>query len=167
MTGADDPLARIARFVAESAESHVARVTDARPVAIGWATVELDRAAAELADALGTDAGRFSDSDQDPGLGAYTRIARGGLAPALDLVLLEPSTEGRLSGTLARHGEGPVAAWLRTLDEAAALAALRAAGIAVAGVLDGPLGPARLILDGPISGPHRFLLVSAPGTIVR
>ena len=31
---------------------------------------------------------------------------------------------------------------------------------------NGP-GPAPLVLDGPISGPHRFLLASAPGTIVR
>ena len=60
-----------------------------------------------------------------------------------------------------------MAIWLRAPDETAALAALHTAGIAVAKVLDGPLGSARLILEAPIAGPHRFLLVAAPGTIVR
>jgi hypothetical protein len=45
------------------------------------------------------------------------------------------------------------------------IADLRAAGIEVGATRDGPLGAARLILDAPIWGPYRFLLVDRTGTI--
>ena len=77
-------------------------------------------------------------------------------------MLLEPSTEGRLAATLARHGEG----WWRDLvavrpDEPAS--DTRAVGVRSRGAA-GPFGPERLFLDGPVSGPHR-LVVRPPGTI--
>ena len=44
--------------------------------------------------------------------------AAGSLAPRYGpaIVLLEPSTEGRLAATLARHGEGWCATWLAAVD---------------------------------------------------
>ena len=123
-------------------------------LARGWATVELDRAAAELAAALvpGT---TFEPGPECVHLGAFCRVGR--LAdPTEDgatlLVLLEPSTEGRMALTLARHGEGWCATWL---DEEPEDADLRSA------VRDGPFGPERLLLDGAPSGPHRLVVTAA------
>ena len=118
-------------------------------VAIGWATVELDRAAAELADRLGPDAA-FTDAAPCDHLGAYCRIAPG--LPAT--VLLEPSTEGRLAATLARHGEGWQVTWV---SEAGAPSG------ELSHELVGPFGPERLVLGGPASGPH--VLVTRTATI--
>ena len=123
-------------------------------MARGWATVELDRAEAELAAVLepGT---TFARATACVHLGAWCRVGRLA-APTEDgatmVVLLEPSTEGRLALTLARHGEGWVATWL---DEEPEDADLRSA------LRDGPLGPERLLLDGPPSGPHRLVVAAA------
>src|SRR6188768_48012 len=83
-------------------------------LARGWATVELDRAAVELAGSLvpGT---AFEPAAECVHLGAFCRIGR--LAEPSDdgatlVVLLEPSTEGRMAVTMARHGEGWCATWL-------------------------------------------------------
>lgn len=140
-------------------------------MAVGWATVELDRAAAELAPDLGIAAGAFEPAADDAALGACCRLAPAAVAVPdgrIAVVLLEPSTEGRLAARLARHGEGPAAVWLEPghgASLATVIADLRAAGIEVGPSRDGPLGPARLVLDGPIWGPHRFLLVDRAGTI--
>lgn len=66
-------------------------------LAIGWATVDLERSAAELADIA------FEFAHDDEALGARALIGHPG---RVGLVLLEPSTEGRLAATLARNGEG-------------------------------------------------------------
>jgi hypothetical protein len=174
MTG--DAGSRLAAFIDEAAAwaAVTVRGGDRRPagplasVAVGWATVELDRAASELTAELGLPAGAFSPAAADAALGARCRVAPGAIAGPggdLALVLLEPSTEGRLAATLARSGEGPAAAWFTTDDETRASAALRDGGIVVAAPRDGPLGPARLILAGPVHGPHRFLVAHGPGTI--
>src|SRR5436190_19537373 len=82
------------------------------PVAgIGWATVELDRAARELASV-----GAFVAAPRDAALGASAMrspVQKGG-PPAI--VLLEPDTEGLLAAALARFGEGVLAVYLRALD---------------------------------------------------
>ena len=120
------------------------------PVAgIGWGTVELERAARELASR-----GPFtSAAARDVGLGATA--VRSPLAdrsrPAL--VLLEPDTEGLLAASLARFGEGVLVAWLGPLDRADVddtprLGPPRA----------GPLGPARLVVGLPAWGPHVLVL---------
>ena len=71
-------------------------------VAVGWATVDAQRAAAELgATVRGT--------APDAALGAVAHLSP---LPAPNLVVLEPSTEGRLAAALARHGEGPVAVYV-------------------------------------------------------
>ena len=66
------------------------------PRAFGWATVDLDRAVEESG---------LTDwaPMEEPTLGARGLRINLGL---VDLVLLEPSTEGRLAAWLARHGEG-------------------------------------------------------------
>lgn len=74
------------------------------PVAWGWATVDRERAALDLAPL------RFRAGPDEEALGASTSLTT--LSDGTVLVLLEPSTEGRLAAALARHGEGPIAVWL-------------------------------------------------------
>ncbi len=134
------------------------------PVALGWATVELERAVVELGAALHIPAGRFVAADDDELLGARCRAASASLPDGRSLVVLEPSTEGRLAATLARVGEGPAAIWMAVEDLSASAAAVRVADVAMSPERTGPFGIERLILGGPIYGPHR-LLFSPPGTI--
>ena len=127
-----------------------------RPFAVGWATVELDRAASELASELGLPRTSFVPTEDSEILGAHCRVADAALPDGLSLAILEPATEGRIAATLARLGEGPAAVWVPVEDDivAGASAARR-----------GPFGPERLVLVGPIFGPHRLLVVTGPGTI--
>lgn len=150
------------------ADAAAMTLLDARPLAIGWATVELDRATSELARALGLPGGeRFAAAARSETLGGAARVASGVLPDGGSLVVLEPDTEGRLAGSLARLGEGPVAAWLAVNDAGRGLAALRRAGLTVSSERAGPFGPERLILDGPADTPgrHRLLAVRSAGTI--
>jgi hypothetical protein len=136
-----------------------------RIVAVGWATVDLERAAAELE-------GRwpaFAPIDAVPPsglLGARARLGRVDAASAdadrIALVLLEPTTEGRLAASLARHGEGPAAVWLVGPTPAEDDGGPRTSMVA-----DGPLGRERLVLGGPVAGPHVLLVHRSPGTIDR
>jgi hypothetical protein len=66
-------------------------------VAVGWATVDLERTASEVPDV------RFGDPGQETALGARALRTTVG---SIELLLLEPATEGRLAGWLARNGEG-------------------------------------------------------------
>jgi hypothetical protein len=88
-----------ASLTALSREAHEAP----RLLAIGWATVDWERVAAELGQTA------LEPADPEPALGARAWRARTG---SIDLVLLEPSTEGRLAGFLARHGEGLAALYV-------------------------------------------------------
>lgn len=130
---------------------------DRRVVAVGWATVELDRATAELATLLvpGT---AFAEATACEHLGARCRIGRvrPGAAPAEVVVLLEPSTEGRLAATLARYDEGWQVSW-----EAADSAAVPSPDLGLSAQRPGPLGPERLVLGGPVAGPHRLVVTAA------
>ena len=132
--------------------------TGVRPMALGWATVELDRAAASLAGELSLPPEAFENAAETIALGARCRLARGVLTGGASLVLLEPATEGRLAASLARLGEGPAAIWLSVPGLAATVAALRAVGVATSAECSGPFGPERLILGGPVHGPHRLLI---------
>lgn len=125
--------------------------TSATPIGVGWATVELDRAARELGIAV-------AEAAADPALGAACRSAV--LADGTVLVLLEPSTEGRLAGTLARLGEGPHVTWW-TWDEPVG----SGVPVAVHPTTPGPLGPARLQRDERPDGRWRFLIERAAATI--
>ena len=135
------------------------RPPDAAPagaLAVGWATVESDRAAVELAPLLAPGEG-FAEAPGSETLGASCRIGRAAGSGLRWIVLLEPATEGRLAASLARHGEGWVAAWWARgrgadgqdpTDAAATWSASR----------PGPFGPERLRVGGPITGPHRLRL---------
>jgi hypothetical protein len=72
--------------------------------AVGWATVDLDRTASGLHRVA------FGQAGEEAALGARTVRARLG---NVELVLLEPSTEGRLAGWLARNGEGVAVLYLQ------------------------------------------------------
>lgn len=154
---------RLVAFGTAAAVSLPSSVTG-RPIAVGWATVDLDRAVEELGDALGLPSGRFAAAPDSRILGARCRVAVAVLPDESGLAVLEPTTEGRLAATLARLGEGPAAIWL------AAVTGRRPGAVATerdgtfSAPYDGPFGPERLIRGGPLQGPHR-LLVGPPGTI--
>ena len=114
--------------------------------AIGWATVELDRAERYVGAVLGT---TFNATARDALLGAAARRSKRS-EPVI--LLLEPDTEGRFSGALAKHGEGPIALYLRvpTLEQLPTSLSIRAG--------TGPLGRARLVLAGQPWGPFLILV---------
>jgi hypothetical protein len=163
-----------------------------RTLAVIWATVELERARAELvragavraaeapaavegaAEARASVEGAATGSAsaelavtavEDPHLGARVLV----LPAAEDgapVALAEPSTEGRLAATLARHGEGPAGRYVLApagLDAVRTLAA--AAGISISRPAIGPFGSSVLVLAGRVAGPH-LILVDPPGFLV-
>lgn len=125
--------------------------SDEDRIAVGWATVELDRAEAEWRPRLPVDA-TFSDAPDCWHLGARCRVARRSATEFL--VLLEPATEGRLAATLARSGEGWCATWIVADQPRGVPAGL--AGLSAE--RPGPLGPERLVLASPVYGPHRLVV---------
>lgn len=135
-----------------------------RAIALGWATVDLDRAVEELGNALGLPSGRFALALDSRLLGARCRVADAVLPDGSAFAVLEPTTEGRLAATLARLGEGPAAIWLATTADRRPGAVATERDGTFSAPYDGPFGPERLIRGGPVHGPHR-LLVGPPGTI--
>ena len=137
-------------------------VTIARIVA----TVDLERALVELGDGAAEAAvvaAAAAAAVEDPLLGA--RVVLVEAAPDGAIALAEPTTEGRLAATLARHGEGVAGRYaaLPAGDDLAAFARRAAAvGVAVSRVVDGPFGPAVLVLTGPVSGPHLIVAERRP-----
>ena len=120
-----------------------------RRVGQGWATVELERAEGQVCDLVGGDL-RFSDTQRSVLLGA--RCRRASTPEGEWIVLMEPDTEGRLAGLLARQGEGWAATWEEHATEDAKPAAVA-----------GPLGPELLAPDQPARG--QFRLIVMPATI--
>ncbi len=136
-----------------------------RLAGVGWATVELDRAAAELDPWLEpTRDGLDGPDGQDPHLGARTRVRRSPGLPGEVLVLAEPVTEGRLAAALARDGEGPCVLYL---EPAHGLQAWRAGaasrGMTTSAIRSGPLGPSVLVA-GTRSGPHLVVIERRDGS---
>lgn len=130
---------------------------DLRPLARIWATVELERSLADL----GLDPGRAGEARNDPLLGARVVVlpATGDDAA---VALAEPSTEGRLAATLARHAEGPAGRYVvAPVDLATVRGLAAAAGVPISQPAAGPFGPSVLILDGPATGPHLVLVEPA------
>jgi hypothetical protein len=154
---ADAPSTVTAAAQEDAGAQRDAGVLGIRPIAVGWATVELDRAADELAADLAIEPDAFVPAADSVALGARTRIARAVLPGGISIAILEPSTEGRLVAILVRHDEGPAAIWFEA-DVATARHA--PAGRVVQG--GGPFGPERLLATGP---PDRFLVDRGPGTI--
>lgn len=120
-----------------------------RPIGRGWATVELERAEGQVRDLISVDL-QFSDTQRSVLLGA--RCRRASTPEGEWIVLMEPDTEGRLAGLLARQGEGWAATWEEHATEDAKPAAV-----------PGPLGPELLVPDQPARGPFR--LIVRPATI--
>lgn len=148
----NDVAGRMAEWLADLAGAALAGVEDPRPVGVGWATVDLDRAGADLS-ALLPGGPVFEPADDDRLLGARCRLTRGPLASPkgqLIVVLLEPATEGRLAAALARHGEGPAAGWFAVPNADAMLR--------LSPPEPGPLGPVRLVLGGSRFGPYTLIL---------
>jgi hypothetical protein len=126
-------------------------------IALGWATVETDRAIAELANALAIQPASFEVATGSAALGSSALVATGVLEGAAALAIVEPSTEGRLAAHLARHGEGPTVAWLAEPARATAEGPEGPRG---------PFGPER-IATPRADGLLRILVAASPGTISR
>jgi hypothetical protein len=132
-----------------------------RTLAEIWATVELERAIADLGQTEpggdGPRSGRDRAVIEDPLLGARVAVVATGDAGAR-IALAEPSTEGRLAATLARHGEGPAGRYVLSpvgLEAVRVLAA--AAGVTVSRAENGPFGPSVLVVAS-VTGPHLILV---------
>ena len=121
---------------------------------LGWATVDTERSATEFVKALDLP-GTATSVDRDRLVGAYAHQLVDERFPGGRLVILEPSTEGRLAATLARDGEGPAVLYLGAFDGLDAwLAHARTLGVVVSRPDGGPLGRSVLILGGAPAGPH-------------
>jgi len=120
-----------------------------RPIGRGWATVDLERAERELRELI-VAGSSFEDAARSGALGARCRRARG--ADGEWIVVLEPDSEGRVAGFLARNGEGWAARWERAAD---------AATDRPDRSLEGPFGPERLAPNSPTTGPFRLILTAA------
>jgi len=147
----DDPRSRlVAEAEAIQADAAVRDpwLLDLPVVGVGWATVEIERAAGELAGVAG-----FGPAPRDAVLGATARRSPLGERNRPAVVLLEPDTEGLLAAALARFGEGVRAVYLGALDRSDVddtpnLGPSRS----------GPLGPARLVIGRKPWGPHALVL---------
>jgi len=129
------------------------------PLALGWATVELERAVSELAAELRIAVAAFLPAADSVLLGARCVVAYGALTDGQPLAVLEPRTEGRLAALLARRGEGPAATWARSAGSASERRTVTAS--------PGPFGFERLASGWPAHGLYRLLIEDGAGTIHR
>jgi hypothetical protein len=146
-----------AEAILEGASVEAPELEGATIVGLGWATVEIERAERELASVLG--GGSWSAAPRDALLGARAaicRLAGSGRPPQASLVVLEPDTEGRVAGSLARHGEGLAAIYLR------ARAGSRLAPGAFGIPAGGPLGRGRRLASGKLGEPSVVVLEAEP-----
>jgi hypothetical protein len=148
------PAARLIRAAIEAAGAVAAGGRD-RVIAVGWATVDLDRTIWALSVELDVAPEAFVMADDSQAVGGTGRVAPGILAGGRSLAILEPFREGALAGALARWDEGPRIVWIEPDDGSAAQT-----GVAVSG----PFGPERLVAGQASDGLLR-LVVPSPGTI--
>jgi hypothetical protein len=135
---------------------------DARRV-FGWATVDSDRVERSLVASFGRlSPTRSRDLADDTLLGARCRLLSSGPA-ALEVLLLEPVTEGRIAASLARFDEGPVALYVLVPAERfrEVLRDLQTGGLVLSGEGSGPFGPERLVAGSPRWGAH--LVIAGDG----
>ncbi|MFL5673431.1 MAG: hypothetical protein ACJ779_00340 [Chloroflexota bacterium] len=146
---------RIRAFAADAIGGPRLPAGAGRLVAVGWATVETERAVHELGSALGRGEDAFRSAASSAALGCTCVIARAPLPNDVALIIVEPEAEGRIAAALARWDEGPVVAWYAVASRPRP---------AFAGA-PGPLGPERLVRGDPLTGPHRLLVADGAGTI--
>jgi hypothetical protein len=147
----DNPDAIADDWLRTLAIRHLGVESSLTPVAVGWASVDLERAVRDLTAWLPGPAAVDVAPDDDL-LGARCRVAR--RRAALPWVVLEPITEGRLAAFLARHGEGLAVGWLGGPGIPERIAPLQPAQTA--------LGSGRLVTEHDRFGPHLVILESAP-----
>jgi hypothetical protein len=153
-------LAREAGLAGVSGATGLERTLDGgeavRIVGIGWATVDLERAAAALASPEVV----FEPGADDDLLSAAALVARPVAGPVV--IVLEPMSEGRLAAGLARRDEGPLALYLAPVRGSLGSSLQR---LAQAGIRTqrgrGPFGDAALVLRRPAAGPQ-LILVAVP-----
>ncbi len=131
-----------------------------RVVAVGWATVDLDRAWVELAPRSPA-ASALDAVLRDELLGARGRIL-GASAGGIRSILLEPATEGRLAASLAHRGEGPAVLYVAPTvgDLSAAVDRLTHGGSRLRSGRTA-LGSGAVVLGLPSAGPQ-VILVAVP-----
>jgi hypothetical protein len=139
-----------AEAILAAASLESAELDEARIVGLGWATVELERAQRELERVLG--AGAWAGAPRDGLLGGRSAVFRSVTSGRPDLVVLEPDTEGRLAGSLARHGEGLAAIYVTARP--GAVLPPRAFGIPAGG----PLGHGRRLAGARVGDPSVIVL---------
>jgi hypothetical protein len=129
----------------------------------GWATVELERAARDLGSGTAV---QVRDLPDDPLLGARCRVLAAEKGGAI--LLLEPTTEGRIAASLARYGEGYVATWIRLASDRYdnLVGSARREGLRLSSEAAGPFGRERLVLGGPAWGPHVLVAELGPASPV-
>ena len=136
-------------------------VRSATTLARIWATVDRERAAAAVGQV-------GEERPGDEHLGAFARLIAPDVTGDPPIMLLEPSTEGRLAAWLARNGEGPAGRYV-AVDDPAAFESLGstagALGIGLSPVRGGPFGRSRLVLGLPIGSPDLVLVDRRAGTI--
>jgi hypothetical protein len=140
-----------------------------RTLAEIWATVDLERSLAGLRTPTATaSAGANPDpgtidpphAAEDPLLGARVLVLT--TDDGRRIALAEPSTEGRLAGTLARHGEGHIGAYLESPFGLAVVATRAvAANVRLSRFEIGPFGRSVLVLPGRDSS-RLLILVERP-----
>ena len=161
----DGAAERIRAFAADAVSTARLPHGAGRLVAVGWATVETDRAVGELADALGIAPTSFQAAPPSAALGASCLVLDVPLPGDVALAVLEPATEGRIAAGLARWDEGPLVAWYAAAEpEPDGMGPASVTGASAASGPIGPFGPERLVGRDPLTGPHR-LVVDGPGTI--
>ena len=120
-----------------------------------WQTVDVDRTVADL----GLAAEPVANDDVLGGQGVIVRPPDG-----VPVVILEPSTEGPLAASLARHGEGDAGTYAAPpggLDEATG------AGLTLAREAQGPFGHEALVRmhAGSQTAPFTVIVDRPPDTI--
>jgi hypothetical protein len=143
--------------IADDAALLLVAGADPDALAIIWLTVDTERVLAGIG-ATGVALA------SDPHLGATVRLVRPPDGPPI--ALLEPNTEGRVAGSLARNGEGPAGRYVTATDGLSSVEArAAAAGIALSAQERGPFGASVLVLGGSPAGPYLVLVDPSTGTI--
>jgi hypothetical protein len=126
----------------------------------GWATVDLDRAEVEVADAYRSEGpARVRPAADDDLLGARSRLVE--FSTPSRVVLLEPRTEGRIAASLARFGEGIVAIYVIVDEDFDEVVERVGRAIPLSAEAPGPFGRQRLVASSPRWGAHLVLAANA------